>query len=185
MVNLVNMPASRELMEKYQNRHLRQIEHAAKQCKAQQSNAKPSNSKQSTAQQSKARSKAKQSKAKQSTSKQSKAKQSKANQSQAKRSKAKQFKAMQSKAKWRKAKQDRIRWGKMSDFVIIIIVVRVCQVSYWLTAWLKCPLGVIIMIIVWLVLVLIYIYRSSVSHFKSRLHHFAAATKWWTATLFC
>ncbi len=31
MVNLVNMPASRETMEKYQNRHVRQLEHAAKQ----------------------------------------------------------------------------------------------------------------------------------------------------------
>ena len=31
MVNLVNMPVSRERMEKYQNRHLRQIEHATKQ----------------------------------------------------------------------------------------------------------------------------------------------------------
>jgi len=31
MPNLVNMPVSRERMEKYQNRHLRQIEHAAKQ----------------------------------------------------------------------------------------------------------------------------------------------------------
>ena len=29
MVNLVNMPVSRERMEKYQNRHLRQIEHAS------------------------------------------------------------------------------------------------------------------------------------------------------------
>ncbi len=31
MVNLVNMSVSRERMEKYQNRHLRQMEHAAKQ----------------------------------------------------------------------------------------------------------------------------------------------------------
>ena len=31
MVNLVNMPVSRERMQKYQNRHLRQLEHAAKQ----------------------------------------------------------------------------------------------------------------------------------------------------------
>jgi hypothetical protein len=30
MVNLVNMPVSRERMERYQNRHYRQIEHAAK-----------------------------------------------------------------------------------------------------------------------------------------------------------
>jgi len=34
MVNLVNMPVSRERMEKYQNRHMRQIEHAAKQWEA-------------------------------------------------------------------------------------------------------------------------------------------------------
>ncbi len=31
MVNAVHMTVSRERMEKYQNRHLRQIEHAAKQ----------------------------------------------------------------------------------------------------------------------------------------------------------
>ncbi len=31
MVNLVNMPVGRERMEKYQNKHLRHIEHAAKQ----------------------------------------------------------------------------------------------------------------------------------------------------------
>ena len=31
MVNLVNMPVSRERMEQYQNRHLRQVEHASKQ----------------------------------------------------------------------------------------------------------------------------------------------------------
>ncbi len=31
MVNLVNMPVSRERMERYQNRYLRQIEHATKQ----------------------------------------------------------------------------------------------------------------------------------------------------------
>ena len=30
MVNLVNMPVSRERMEKYQNKHTRQIEHASK-----------------------------------------------------------------------------------------------------------------------------------------------------------
>ena len=34
MVNLVNMPVSRERMERYQNRHLRQLEHAAKQSDA-------------------------------------------------------------------------------------------------------------------------------------------------------
>ena len=31
MVNLVNMPVSRERMERYQNRYLRQVEHATKQ----------------------------------------------------------------------------------------------------------------------------------------------------------
>jgi hypothetical protein len=31
MVNLVAMPVSRGTMEKYQNRHVRQVEHAAKQ----------------------------------------------------------------------------------------------------------------------------------------------------------
>ncbi len=31
MVNLVATPVSRETMEKYQNRHIRQVEHAAKQ----------------------------------------------------------------------------------------------------------------------------------------------------------
>ena len=34
MVNLVNMPVSRERMEQYQNRHLRQVEHASKQAEA-------------------------------------------------------------------------------------------------------------------------------------------------------
>ena len=34
MVNLVNMPVSRETMEKYQNRHTRQVEHATKQWEA-------------------------------------------------------------------------------------------------------------------------------------------------------
>ena len=34
MVNLVNMPVSRERMEKFQNRHMRQIEHASKQWEA-------------------------------------------------------------------------------------------------------------------------------------------------------
>ena len=40
MVNLVNMPVSRERMEKYQNRHLRQIEHASKQVEARESKTK-------------------------------------------------------------------------------------------------------------------------------------------------
>ena len=30
MVNLINSPVSREMMEKYQNRHIRQVEHATK-----------------------------------------------------------------------------------------------------------------------------------------------------------
>ncbi len=34
MVNLVNMPVSREHMEKYQNRLVRHVEHAAKQWEA-------------------------------------------------------------------------------------------------------------------------------------------------------
>ncbi len=34
MVNLVNMPVSRERMERYQHRHLRQLEHAARQSDA-------------------------------------------------------------------------------------------------------------------------------------------------------
>ena len=34
MVNLINMPVSREIMEKYQNRHTRQVEHATKQWEA-------------------------------------------------------------------------------------------------------------------------------------------------------
>ena len=34
MVNLINMPASRETMEKYQNRHTRQVDHATKQWEA-------------------------------------------------------------------------------------------------------------------------------------------------------
>ena len=34
MVNLVNMPVSRERMEQYQHRHLRQVEHASKQAEA-------------------------------------------------------------------------------------------------------------------------------------------------------
>ena len=40
MVNLVNMPVSRERMEQYQNRHTRQIEHAAKQWDARESQSK-------------------------------------------------------------------------------------------------------------------------------------------------
>ena len=40
MVNSLNMPVSRERMEKYQNRHLRQIEHAAKQVEARESKTK-------------------------------------------------------------------------------------------------------------------------------------------------
>jgi len=43
MVNLVNMPVSRERMEKYQNRHLRQIEHAAKQWEAREQKSKNNN----------------------------------------------------------------------------------------------------------------------------------------------
>ena len=43
MVNLVNMPVSRERMEKYQNRHLRQIEHASKQVEARESKTKNNN----------------------------------------------------------------------------------------------------------------------------------------------
>ena len=40
MVNSLNMPVSRERMEKYQNRHMRQIEHAAKQVEARESKTK-------------------------------------------------------------------------------------------------------------------------------------------------
>ena len=40
MVNLVNMPVSRERMEHYQNRHLRQIEHASKQAEARDAKGK-------------------------------------------------------------------------------------------------------------------------------------------------
>ena len=43
MVNLVNMPVSRKLLEKYQNRHFRQIEHAAKQVEARESKTKNNN----------------------------------------------------------------------------------------------------------------------------------------------
>ena len=40
MVNSINMPVSRERMEKYQNRHIRQVEHAAKQVAARESKTK-------------------------------------------------------------------------------------------------------------------------------------------------
>ena len=40
MVNLVNMPVSRERMEQYQNRHLRQVEHASKQAEARDAKGK-------------------------------------------------------------------------------------------------------------------------------------------------
>ena len=40
MVNSINMPVSRERMEKYQNRHMRQVEHAAKQVEARESKTK-------------------------------------------------------------------------------------------------------------------------------------------------
>ena len=40
MVNLVNMPVSRERMEQYQNRHLRQVEHASKQSEARDTKGK-------------------------------------------------------------------------------------------------------------------------------------------------
>ena len=43
MVNLVNMPVSRERMEKYQNRHLRQVEHAAKQHEGREMKVKNNN----------------------------------------------------------------------------------------------------------------------------------------------
>ena len=43
MVNSINMPVSRERMEKYQNRHLRQIEHASKQVEARESKTKNNN----------------------------------------------------------------------------------------------------------------------------------------------
>ena len=43
MVNLVAMPVSRERMEKYQNRHMRQIEHAAKQWEAREQKTKNNN----------------------------------------------------------------------------------------------------------------------------------------------
>ena len=37
MVNLVAMPVSRNVMEKYQNMHTRQVEHATKQWEAKES----------------------------------------------------------------------------------------------------------------------------------------------------
>ena len=40
MVNSINMPVSRERMEKYQHKHMRQIEHAAKQVEARESKTK-------------------------------------------------------------------------------------------------------------------------------------------------
>ena len=40
MVNLINAPVSRSTMELYQNRHLRQIEHAAKQWEGRESKVK-------------------------------------------------------------------------------------------------------------------------------------------------
>ncbi len=43
MVNSINMPVSRERMEKYQNRHMRQIEHASKQVEARESKTKNNN----------------------------------------------------------------------------------------------------------------------------------------------
>ena len=43
MVNLVNMPVSRERMEKFQNRHHRQIEHAAKQWEGREMKVKNNN----------------------------------------------------------------------------------------------------------------------------------------------
>ena len=43
MVNLVNMPVSRERMEHYQNRHMKQVEHAARQWDARESKIKNNN----------------------------------------------------------------------------------------------------------------------------------------------
>ena len=43
MANSMNMPVSRERMEKYQNRHMRQVEHAAKQVEARESKTKNNN----------------------------------------------------------------------------------------------------------------------------------------------
>ena len=46
MVNAINMPVSRERMEKYQNRHIRQVEHASKQWEARESKSKNNNMRQ-------------------------------------------------------------------------------------------------------------------------------------------
>ena len=43
MVNAVHMPVSRERMEQYQNRHMKQIEHAARQWDARESKIKNNN----------------------------------------------------------------------------------------------------------------------------------------------
>ena len=43
MVNAVHMPVSRERMEQYQNRHMKQIEHAARQWDARESKVKNNN----------------------------------------------------------------------------------------------------------------------------------------------
>ena len=43
MVNAVHMPVSRERMEQYQNRHLKQIEHVARQWDARESKIKNNN----------------------------------------------------------------------------------------------------------------------------------------------
>ena len=43
MVNSINMPVSRERMANYQNKHMRQIEHAAKQVEARESKTKNNN----------------------------------------------------------------------------------------------------------------------------------------------
>ena len=43
MVNLVNMPVSRERVEQYRNRRVRQLEHAAKQYEARESKTKNNN----------------------------------------------------------------------------------------------------------------------------------------------
>ena len=43
MVNAVHMPVSRERMEQYQNKHMKQIEHAARQWDARESKIKNNN----------------------------------------------------------------------------------------------------------------------------------------------
>ena len=43
MVNAVHMPVSRERMEQYQNRHMKQIEHVARQWDARESKIKNNN----------------------------------------------------------------------------------------------------------------------------------------------